>query len=76
MPQIIADANVLFPASLRDTLFRAHEAHLVEVYLSRQIWAEVTRNLRKKGHMTDAQVTRLEQAAQDFFALQGMLVEG
>jgi predicted nucleic acid-binding protein len=76
LPRIVADANVLFPASLRDTLFRAHEAQLVEVCLSAQIWDEVTRNLRDTGRMTDAQVARLETAAQEFFALQGMLVKG
>jgi len=74
-PRIIADANVLFPASLRDTLFRAHEVGLIDVRLSTQIWEEVTRNLLSTGRMTQGQVTHLDQAAREFFALQGMLVE-
>jgi hypothetical protein len=57
-------------------MFRAHEAQLVEVCLSAQIWDEVIRNLRDTRRMTDAQIARLETAAQEFFALQGMLVEG
>ncbi len=75
-PRIVTDANVLFPASLRDTLFRAHEAGLIEARLSAQIWDEVARNLRDTGRMTDDQVAHLSLAAHAFFALEGMLVEG
>jgi len=56
--RIVTDANVLFPASLRDTFFRAHEAGLIEIRLSVQIWDEVTRNLRTTGRMTAEQITR------------------
>jgi len=75
-PRIVADANVLFPATLRDTLFRLQEEGIVEVRLSSRIWEEVTRNLVSTGRVTHARALHLEQAAQAFFAIQGMLVEG
>lgn len=42
IPLVIADANVLFPASLRDTIFRISESGLARVRLSDAIWNEVT----------------------------------
>jgi predicted nucleic acid-binding protein len=71
---IIVDANALFPASLRDTLFRLQEAGIVEVRLSAQIWDEVTRNLLITKRMTAEQVAHLNRAAGLFFTLQNMLV--
>ncbi|MDQ2831921.1 MAG: PIN domain-containing protein [Chloroflexota bacterium] len=76
VPRIVTDANVLFPATLRDTCFRLQEESLAEVRLSSLIWEEVTRNLVGTGRVTRTQAIHLEQAAQAFFEIQGMLVEG
>jgi len=75
-PRIVADANVLFPATLRDTLFRADEEGLIEVRLSARIWEEVTRNLVSAGRVTATQIGHLEREVLPFFARNGMLVEG
>jgi len=75
VPRIIADANVLFPATLRDTLFRAQEEGLVEVRLSMQIWEEVRRNLLSTGRMSAAQIAHIERETLPFFGRDGMLVE-
>jgi len=76
VPRILADANALFPATLRDTLFRLQEESLVEVRLTTQIWEETTRNLLDTGRVTGTKIAGLDQAGRAFFAIQGMLVEG
>jgi len=50
-PQISAvlDTCVLFPNSLRDTLFRATQAGLYRAYLSDDIMKELDKNLVKRG---------------------------
>lgn len=49
MSDVVLDACVLFPASLRDTLLRAADADLYRVHLTADILEEVRRNLVKKG---------------------------
>lgn len=55
--KVILDANVIIPAVLRDTLLRAAEAKLYDVYWSEMILDEVQRNLVGEG-MTTAQGAR------------------
>ncbi len=43
--RVFLDANVLFPDSVRDTLLRAAEAGLVQIYWSEQVLEEMRRNL-------------------------------
>jgi hypothetical protein len=43
------DANVLFPFTLRDTLLRAAEAGVYQLYWSEAILEEVRRNLVATG---------------------------
>jgi hypothetical protein len=43
--EVVLDACVLFPASIRDTLLRAADAGLYRVYWSELILEEVRRNL-------------------------------
>lgn len=64
MADIVAvlDANVLFPASLRDTLLRAGEAGLYQMYWTDEILEEVRRNLIKTGFATEAQARHLLEA--------------
>jgi predicted nucleic acid-binding protein len=48
----LLDACVIFPYTLSDTLFRAAERGLYQVYFSAQILDEATRNRVKRGNMT------------------------
>ncbi len=45
----VLDTCVLFPNSLRDTLFRATQANLYRAYLTEDIMVELERNLVKAG---------------------------
>jgi len=58
-PVAVLDANVLFPASLRDTLLRAAEKKWYEVHWSADIIEEMRRNLLGLGQATEPQVTKL-----------------
>src|SRR4051794_3954097 len=55
----VTDADVLYPASLRDTLLRMAELELYDVFWSQRILEEVTRNLIEDARMTDAQAAHL-----------------
>jgi len=48
----VTDADVLYPASLRDTLLRMAELELYDVCWSERILQEATRNLIEDGRMT------------------------
>jgi len=61
VPTVTLDANVLFPASLRDLLLRAMEHGLYRVAISRQGWDEVTRNLARTGRVTPEGLQALAQ---------------
>ena len=49
--RVVLDANVLFPASLRDSLLRCAEAGLLEPYWTIEILSELKRNLVSTGAM-------------------------
>jgi predicted nucleic acid-binding protein len=66
LPGVVLDANVLFPASLRDILLRCAEKELYRLYISEQIWEEVVRNLVATGRMTAQQIARLDSAIRAF----------
>lgn len=51
--RVFLDANVLFPAAVRDTLLRAAEAGLIQVYWSEQVLEEMRRNLVLRGQCTE-----------------------
>lgn len=59
VPIVLLDANVILPASLRDTLLRAAEKELFQVRWSKDILEEVQRNLIKLGESTESQAIRL-----------------
>jgi predicted nucleic acid-binding protein len=46
---------------LCDTLLRAAEAELYQIHFSQEILEGATRNLVKKGKMTDAKATRFQE---------------
>ena len=55
----VLDANVLFPASLRDTLLRAYKKGLYTMRCTEDILEEVQRNLVSKKQTTEQQADRL-----------------
>ncbi len=57
--RVVLDANVLFPFTLRDTLLRAAEAGVYQLYWSETILEEVRRNLVATGTTTEEQSSRL-----------------
>lgn len=61
-PRCVLDANVLFPASLRDTLLRCAEKQLLEPLWSQQILEELQRNLVALGAMDATRASRLVSA--------------
>ena len=67
MSDVVLDACVLFPASLRDTLLRAADADLYRVHLTADILEEVRRNLVKKG-MEEQKSQRLINVIKEQFA--------
>lgn len=56
---VVLDANVLFPASLRDTLLRSAKADLYQFRCTEDILEEVQRNLVNKRKITEKQAQRL-----------------
>jgi predicted nucleic acid-binding protein len=75
-PVVVLDANVLFPLSLRDLLFRAVEKGLYRLQISREIWDEVIRNLVENGRMTPEGAAYLDMRVQEFLAENDALVSG
>lgn len=57
--KVVLDANVLYPFSLRDTLLRSAEAGFFQLYWSKQILDEVSRNLVANHVVTAAQAQHL-----------------
>lgn len=49
---VLLDSCVIFPMPLCDTLLRAAEADLYRIHYSQEILDGATRNLVKKGRMT------------------------
>lgn len=64
---VVLDANVLFPASLRDTLLRATQAGLYTMRCTEEILEEVERNLVNKGQVTESQARRLTDTIRGIF---------
>ncbi len=73
---VVLDANVLFPASLRDLLLRCAEQRLYRLQISEQIWEEVVRNLGAIARLTGEQVRRLHAEVQEFLRSYDFLVTG
>ncbi len=65
--KVVLDACILFKSSLRDTLLRAAEKGIYDVYWSETILEEVNRNLIKTDKMNSQQVQRLLSAMRQFF---------
>jgi len=65
--KVVLDANVLFPFTLRDTLLRAADAGLVQVYWSQEVLDEMTRNLVGTGTVTPEQAGHLSTKMHDAF---------
>lgn len=57
--RVVLDANVLYPFSLRDTLLRAAEAGLYQLYWSDEILDEAFRNLVGNGRMNEEKAMKL-----------------
>lgn len=58
---VILDSCVIYPMPLCDTLLRAAEAELYQVYFSQEILDGATRNLIKNGRMTKNQAKRFQK---------------
>ena len=65
--RVVLDANVLFSFSLRDTLLRAAERGLFQIYWSQEILAEARRNLVARGQVREEQAERLFSIMTDAF---------
>jgi predicted nucleic acid-binding protein len=63
----LLDSCVIFPMPLCDTLFRAGESGLYQIYYSQDILDGATRNLIKKGRMTPEKATRFQRLVVDTF---------
>jgi predicted nucleic acid-binding protein len=58
---VLADANILFSRTLRDYVIYAADEGAIEIHWSRQILAEMSRNLREKLGLSHENTSRLEQ---------------
>lgn len=65
--KVVLDACILFRAPLRDTLLRAAESRLYQVYWSEMILEEVRRNLVETGKSNHQQAQRLFTAMCEAF---------
>lgn len=64
---VVLDSCVIFPMPLCDTLLRAAEANLYRVHFSQEILDGATRNLVKKGKMTEAKAARFQAMIKTHF---------
>lgn len=64
---VVLDSCVIFPMHLRDTLFRAAEIGLYDVYWSQEILNGATRNLVNTGRMKSEKAARFEAALKEAF---------
>lgn len=65
--KVVVDACVLFRAAIRDTLLRAAEKRLYQVYWSEMILEELKRNLIETGKTNSQQADRLVMAISQAF---------
>jgi predicted nucleic acid-binding protein len=63
----LLDSCVIFPMPLCDTLLRAGESGLFQLYYSQDILDGATRNLIKKGRMTTEKASRFQQSIVNTF---------
>jgi predicted nucleic acid-binding protein len=63
---VLADANILFSRTLRDYVLYAADEGAIEVHWSREILAEVSRNLRENLGFSQDSTARLEQLMNDY----------
>lgn len=64
---VVLDSCVIFPMPLCDTLLRAAEAELYRIHFSQEILDGATRNLVKKGRMTEVKEARFQQMLKNCF---------
>jgi predicted nucleic acid-binding protein len=64
---VVLDACVIFPAPLRDTLFRAAKAGLYRMYITDDILEEVRRNLINKRNLTEDKAQKLISVIREQF---------
>lgn len=64
---VIVDSCVIFPMPLCDTLLCAAEAELYCVHFSQEILDGATRNLVKKGRMTEFKAARFQEMIKNTF---------
>ncbi|AFZ06277.1 hypothetical protein Osc7112_1786 [Oscillatoria nigro-viridis PCC 7112] len=67
VPSVVLDSCVIFPMPLCDTLLRAAEAELYCVHFSQEILDGATRNLVKKGRMTEVKAARFQAMIKNTF---------
>ncbi|MCC5640616.1 PIN domain-containing protein [Nostoc sp. CHAB 5844] len=58
---VVLDSCVIYPMPLCDTLLRAVEAEIYQIYFSQEILEGATRNLVKNGRMTDVKAVRFQE---------------
>jgi predicted nucleic acid-binding protein len=63
---VLSDANILFSRTLRDYVLYAADEGAIEVHWSRQILAEMSRNLRENLGFSHDSTARLEQLMNDY----------
>jgi predicted nucleic acid-binding protein len=63
---VLADANILFSRTLRDYVLYAADEGAIEVHWSREILAEMSRNLRENLGLSHDSTVRLEQLMNDY----------
>jgi predicted nucleic acid-binding protein len=63
---VLADANILFSRTLRDYVLYTADEGAIEVHWSRQILAEMSRNLRENLGLSHDSTSRLEQLMNDY----------
>jgi predicted nucleic acid-binding protein len=63
---VLADANILFSRTLRDYVLYATDEGAIEVHWSREILAEMSRNLRENLGLSHDSTSRLEQLMNDY----------
>ncbi len=66
IPVILADANILFSRTLRDYVLYPADEGAIEVHWSREILAEMSRNLRENLGLSLDNTARLEQLMNDY----------
>ncbi len=67
MLSVVLDSDVIFPMPLRDTVLRAVENSLYNLYSSEQILDDATRNLVIQGRMTQQGAARFQRSFKTAF---------